>query len=128
MPNLVLVVVAEVAQERMQTPRRGPPFTIRQVRGASYPPLTAPPSRGAGRAAPAGSPAAAPSAGAPSGSRASPPAPAPARAPTAAPAAAEPSASSPAAGPTVILSREAQRLKLFDRLLKDVEVVNLAKL
>ena len=112
----------------MQTPRRGPPFTIRQVRGASYPPLTAPPSRGGGRAAPAGTPAAAPSAGVPSGSRASPPAPAPARAPTAAPAAAAPSTSSPAAGPTVILSREAQRLKLFDRLLKDVGVVDLAKL
>ena len=108
--------------------RRGPPFTIRQVRGASYPPLTAPPSRGSGRAAPAGTPAAAPSAGAPSGSRASPPAPAPARAPTAAPAAAAPSTSSPAADPTVVLSREAQRLKLFDRLLKDVEVVDLAKL
>ena len=107
--------------------RRGPPFTIRQVRGASYPPLTAPPSRGSGRAAPAGTPAAAPSAGAPS-SRASPPAPAPARAPTAAPAAAAPSTSSPAADPTVVLSREAQRLKLFDRLLKDVEVVDLAKL
>jgi hypothetical protein len=108
----------------MQT-RRGPPFTIRQVRGASYPPLTAPPSRGGGRAAPAGTPAAAPSAGAPSGSRASP---APAPAPTAAPAAAAPSTSSPAAGPAVILSREAQRLKLFDSLLKDVEVVDLAKL
>lgn len=108
--------------------RRGPPFTIRQVRGASYPPLTAPPSRGSGRAAPAGTPAAAPSAGAPSGSRASPPAPAPARAPSAAPAAAAPSTSRPAADPTVVLSREAQRLKLFDRLLKEVEVVDLAKL
>ena len=33
-----------------------------------------------------------------------------------------PSAAGPAAGPAVILSREAQRLKLFDSLLKDVEV------
>lgn len=132
--------------------RRGPPFTIRQVRGASYPPLTAPPSSrgGGGRASSAAISSAAPptlKAAAPAppvmahckGPRRSSSSPAPTRAPTPTPVLAPApapastsgmqlsSSSSGLGGAAVPQSREAQRLELFNKLLS-VDVVDRAKL